>query len=342
MSSQQASCPVLHLSLPLPTLIPSYGNERTSFTVLISSSLRTVFLLTSPLLCQDPQACMAWGSHTRQVQIGRRKEEEPWTLICGLAEAATDFPKTPDSEPLFTRLRNPSTGEATLYLFNSGAQQLFEVKSFQEEYHSWFIGQTVQQGERKGAGWPELPKQSSVLELQALRYGRLLFVTPMDPLFLILYYLIKADKEKGKFQPLDQVVLDSEFPCCSLLLKCTDVKQSIHHVTEEKEIGSQKFHKYSQEKTLKWLKKKVNQTVKALKSSNVTVGERVQSATFISGKQITDAEEDYVRYAHGLISEYIPEDLSKELSKYLELPELTSPAPEPQLKMPVQRHSKKK
>lgn len=27
--------------------------------------------------------------------------------------------------------------------------------------------------------------------------------------------------------------------------------------------------------------------------------------------------EDYVRYAHGLISEYIPEDLSKELSKYL-------------------------
>lgn len=25
--------------------------------------------------------------------------------------------------------------------------------------------------------------------------GRLLFVTPMDPLFLILYYLIKADKE---------------------------------------------------------------------------------------------------------------------------------------------------
>lgn len=40
-----------------------------------------------------------------------------------------------------------STGEATLYLFNSGAQQLFEVKAFHEEYRSWFIGQTVQQGE---------------------------------------------------------------------------------------------------------------------------------------------------------------------------------------------------
>ncbi|NXN07817.1 RNH2B Ribonuclease, partial [Indicator maculatus] len=186
-----------------------------------------------------------------------------------------------------------STGEATLYLFNSGAQQLFEVKAFHEEYHSWFIGQTVQQD------------------------GRLLFVTPMDPLFLILYYLIKADKEQGKFQPLDQVVLDSEYPSCVLLLKCADVKQYIHHVTEEKEIGSQKFHKYSQEKTMKWLKKKVNQTAKALKNNNIIVGERVYATTFVSNKQITDTKEDYVRYAHGLISEYIPEDLSKKLLQYL-------------------------
>ncbi|KAM4681712.1 ribonuclease H2 subunit B isoform 7-T7 [Amazona ochrocephala] len=178
-------------------------------------------------------------------------------------EAATVFPETPDSEPLFTKLRNPSTGEATLYLFNGGAQQLFEVKAFHEENRSWFIGQSVQQ-----------------------------------------------------------------------------------------EIGSQKFHKYSQEKTLKWLKKKVSQTVKALKSNNIIVGERVYAATFISSKQITDTEEvgvgsdkslmnlssggsrsaDYVRYAHGLISEYIPEDLSKELLKYLGLPELKSPAAEPPLK----------
>uniref|UniRef100_A0A8B9EUN9 Ribonuclease H2 subunit B n=1 Tax=Amazona collaria TaxID=241587 RepID=A0A8B9EUN9_9PSIT len=154
-----------------------------------------------------------------------------WVLVA--PEAATVFPETPDSEPLFTKLRNPSTGEATLYLFNGGAQQLFEVKAFHEENRSWFIGQSVQQD------------------------GRLLFVTPMDPLFLILYYLIKADKEQqGKFQPLDQVVLDSDYPNCLLLLKCADVKQYIHHITEVKEIGSQKFHKYSQEKTLKWLKKK--------------------------------------------------------------------------------------
>uniref|UniRef100_A0A8D0KSD7 Ribonuclease H2 subunit B n=1 Tax=Strix occidentalis caurina TaxID=311401 RepID=A0A8D0KSD7_STROC len=190
-----------------------------------------------------------------------------------------------------------STGEATLYLFNSGAQQLFEVKAFHEEYRSWFIGQTVQQD------------------------GRLLFVTPMDPLFLILYYLIKADKEqRGKFQPLDQVVLDSEYPSCLLLLKCADVKQYIHHITEEKgEKKGQKFHKYSQEKTLKWLK------IKATGLYNVNV-------LFLLLPTSCPVPEDYVRYAHGLISEYIPEDLSKELLKYLGLPELKSPALEPPLK----------
>lgn len=41
-------------------------------------------------------------------------------------------------------------------------------------------------------------------------------------------------QQPGKFQPLDQVVLDSEYPSCPLLLKCADVKQYIHHVTEEK------------------------------------------------------------------------------------------------------------
>lgn len=41
-------------------------------------------------------------------------------------------------------------------------------------------------------------------------------------------------QQQGKFQPLDQVVLDSEYPNCPLLLKCADVKQYIQHVAEEK------------------------------------------------------------------------------------------------------------
>uniref|UniRef100_F7CIU0 Ribonuclease H2 subunit B n=1 Tax=Monodelphis domestica TaxID=13616 RepID=F7CIU0_MONDO len=234
---------------------------------------------------------------------------DQWVLVA--PESVTDLPGKTEVGPVFTRLHNPCTGEAALYLFNTNAQQLFEVKAFHEEYHSWFIGQTVQHD------------------------GRLLLVTPMDPLFMVLYYLIKAEKE-GKFQPLDQIVIDPEFPSCSMLLQCAKLGLFLHHVTEEKvnlEIGNKKFYKYSKEKTLKWLNKKVDQTVRALKTNNINVGARVLSAAFIPGDRGSIVkEEDYIRYAYGLIAEYIPKELSEDLAKYLKLPELSAPLPEPPLK----------
>ncbi|XP_068615759.1 ribonuclease H2 subunit B-like [Brachionichthys hirsutus] len=224
-----------------------------------------------------------------------KAQSDSWVVIA--AEAAIDVQK-PDTDPVFTRLRNPATDAASLYLLSGGDARLFEVKAFEEDFHSWFIGQTVQ------------------------RDGRLLFVTPMDPLYLLLPYLIKAGKD-GTFQPVDQVVTDEEFPSCSRLLKCAP---SLHNVAEEKEVEKQKFHRYSQEKTMNWLKKKVERTVLVLKKSNISVGEGVKSTTFVKVKSESDwHEEDFLRYAHGLISEYISEDLSKALLKHLQLPELTSP-----------------
>ncbi|KAL0963471.1 hypothetical protein UPYG_G00306850 [Umbra pygmaea] len=224
-------------------------------------------------------------------------QNDRWVVI--VADPAVETPKKDESDPVFVRLRNPSTDEASLYLFGSGDVQLYEVKAFNEDFHSWFIGQAVQ------------------------RDGRLLYVTPMDPLYLLLPYLIKASEE-GKFQPVDQVVIDEEFPACSRLLSCTRSLASLHYVAEEKDVGSRKFHRYSQEKTLQWLKKKVERTVTALRRSTVSVGEGVKSTTYIRVKQEA-REEDYVRYAHGLISEYISEDLSRALQTHLQLPELSSP-----------------
>ncbi|CDQ85600.1 unnamed protein product [Oncorhynchus mykiss] len=154
-----------------------------------------------------------------------------WVVVA--ADSAVETPKKDDSDPTFIRLRNPSTDAASLYLLGSGDVQLYEVKAFNEDFHSWFIGQTVQ------------------------RDGRLLYVTPMDPLYLLLPYLIKAGEE-GKFQPVDQVVMDEDFPACTRLLSCIRSQASLHHVAEEKEVGSQKFQRYSQERTMEWLKKKVH------------------------------------------------------------------------------------
>ncbi|XP_071775330.2 ribonuclease H2 subunit B isoform X1 [Centroberyx gerrardi] len=228
----------------------------------------------------------------------KRTQNDSWVVIA--AESAIDRQKH-DTDPAFVRLRNPSTDTASLYMLGRGDVQLYEVKAFQDDFHSWFIGQTVQ------------------------RDGRLLYITPMDPLFLILPYLMKSGKE-GKFQPMDQVIMDEDFPACSRLLSCTRSPVSLHHIAEEKEVGSRKFHRYSQERTMDWLKKKVERTVNALRKSNISVGEGVKSTTYVRVKLESDAhEEDYLRYAHGLISDYISEDLSKALLKHLQLPELTSP-----------------
>ncbi|KAJ8253487.1 hypothetical protein GJAV_G00213670 [Gymnothorax javanicus] len=225
-------------------------------------------------------------------------QNDRWVAI-----AADSFvtSKTDDSKPVFVRLKNPATDVAALYLFGMGDSHVYEVKAFDEDNHSWFIGQTVQ------------------------RDGRLLYITPIDPLFLLLPYIVKAGKE-GKFQPVEQVVMDEDFPACSRLLRSARTLVSLPQIAEEKEFGSQRVYKYSQEKTMEWLKKKVSQTVKALKKSNISVGGGVKSATYIRTKQECNVqEEDYLRYAHGLISEYISEDLSKELQTVLRLPEIVSP-----------------
>ncbi|XP_068382596.1 ribonuclease H2 subunit B isoform X3 [Eschrichtius robustus] len=226
-------------------------------------------------------------------------------LACIVSKYLKDASKKMKSGLMFVKLVNPCSGEGAIYLFNMCLPQLFEIKVFKEKNHSWFINESVQSG------------------------GLLHFATPMDPLFLLLHYLIKADRE-GKFQPLDQVVMDDVFPNCILLLKLPELEKLLRHVTEEKEIDKKKYYKYSKEKTLKWLEKKVNQTMAALKTNNVNVGARVQSTAFFSGDPVSsDKEEDYIRYAHGLISDYIPKELSDDLSKYLKLPEPPASVPNP-------------
>ncbi|KAM9609942.1 ribonuclease H2 subunit B isoform 5-T5 [Trichechus inunguis] len=165
-----------------------------------------------------------------------------------LPEYLKDASKKMKNGLMFVKLVNPCSGEGAIYLFDMCLQQLFEIKVFKEKHRSWFINQSVQSE------------------------GHLHFATPVDPLFLILHYLMKTEKE-GKFQPLDQVVVDDTFPNCTLLLKLPELEKLLGHVTEEKE--------------------------------------------------------DYIRYAHGLISDYIPKELSDDLSKHLKLPEPSASLPNP-------------
>ncbi|XP_042619747.1 ribonuclease H2 subunit B-like isoform X2 [Cyprinus carpio] len=226
-------------------------------------------------------------------------DKDSWVVIA--PDSALDTGKSEEEgDPSFIKLKNPATGSSSLYLFGRGDVTVYEVKAFSEDFRSWFIGQTVQ------------------------RDGRLLYVTPIDPLFLLLPYISSTTSE-GKFQPVEQMVVDEDYTGCTRLLLCKHGLDSLHHVADEKVVGGLKFHRYNQEKTLEWLKKKVQRTVRTLKKSNISVGGGVKSSTFVRVKQEDATEEDYLRYAHGLISEYISEDLSKDLLKHLQLPEISSP-----------------
>uniref|UniRef100_A0A673W8F0 Ribonuclease H2 subunit B wHTH domain-containing protein n=1 Tax=Salmo trutta TaxID=8032 RepID=A0A673W8F0_SALTR len=122
----------------------------------------------------------------------------------------------------------------------------------------------------------------------------------------------------AKFQSVYQMVMDEDFPACTRLLSCTHSLASLHNVAEEKEVGSPKFHHYCQERTMEWLKKKAERTVKALGKTNISVGEGVKSMTYVRVKKESETqEEDYLQYAHGLISADISEDLRKALLKHL-------------------------
>lgn len=83
--------------------------------------------------------------------------------------------------------------------------------------------------------------------------------------------------------------------------------------------------KYNEDKTLSWLKKKTERVAEILKQKNihVTSGGAI-SATFVkSSRNETSDNEAYLRYAHGIVSEYLMDDLSQKLLRYLNLPEET-------------------
>lgn len=90
-------------------------------------------------------------------------------------ECLEDVSKKVKSGLMFVKLVHRCSGDGAMYLFTMCLQQLFEVKVFKEKHHSWFINQSVQSR------------------------GLLHFATPVDPLVLLLHYLVKADR--GSFSP---------------------------------------------------------------------------------------------------------------------------------------------
>nr|XP_053650311.1 ribonuclease H2 subunit B-like isoform X1 [Cherax quadricarinatus] len=191
------------------------------------------------------------------------------------------------------KLKHPRTSSA-MYVFDEDNRRLYDMVVFDEGYRSWFIGETIQSD------------------------GRLYIISPVDVSYLILPYLMEATKNI----PLDHLLEDPDFPSLSKLAAVAATKD-FSHIADRKGNAELGVWKYSENKTLSWLEKRVKQLSKLLQEKKVPTS-NAQSFTFVRTMDSQQTQEAYLVLAYGIISEYLSEDLSKALHKHLQLPEAKS------------------
>ncbi|XP_029640278.1 ribonuclease H2 subunit B [Octopus sinensis] len=217
-----------------------------------------------------------------------------------------------ESDAVFYKLRHPCTDNSSIFLFTHKNQNVFEVTNYKEEFRSWLFNNYV------------------------VEDGSLLFVTPVDPLFLILPYLIKAEKKTGKFMTIDHMLEDDQYVDIHHLSESVRVK-NLSLITDVKKSDSIVACRYSEEKTLSWLQRKVQRVAKFLSEKGVHVSEGVaHSKTYVkSMKENPHLKEEAMLYAFGMVSNYICDDLQKKLKEKLGLKdeELQNPPPKKKIKI---------
>ena len=201
---------------------------------------------------------------------------------------------TDGGTPDVIKLRHPATNQAAMFVFSPGNFTVQEVLTFDENKRSWFIDDNVKSD------------------------GKMHLSTPIDPIFLVLPYLRKSQQ----VQPLDQCLWDEDFPETARLAQCQNLKLTL--IADRKGDESLQAFKFNEEKTLIWLQKKVERVADVLKQKGIHVSQGAISATYVKSTKLENASEmEYLKYAHGIVSEYLSEDLSKKLAQHLNIADET-------------------
>lgn len=182
-------------------------------------------------------------------------------------------------QPEVVKLRHPASNKPAIFVFSPGNLTVQEVLIFDEGKRSWFIDDNVKSD------------------------GKLHLSTPIDPIFLILPYLRKVivifyllilslttlrfhllknqifSLQSQLAQPLEQCLWDEDFPETSRLAQCKNLKLSL--VADRKGDETLQAFKFNEEKSLKWLQKKVERVVDVLKQKGIHVSQGAMSATYV-------------------------------------------------------------
>merc|ERR1719317_341364 len=103
---------------------------------------------------------------------------------------------------------------------------LYELKNQYEDPSSWFIGNTLVKSD-----------------------GSLNIVTRYDPLYLLLPKMIEVSKD-GKFHLIDQIESEN----FELIVSCLKSNKQLEKICDLSEAGEYRAYRYSEEKTMEWLK----------------------------------------------------------------------------------------
>ncbi|XP_022107024.1 ribonuclease H2 subunit B-like [Acanthaster planci] len=225
-----------------------------------------------------------------------KKDQSQWVFLA--PESVVSDSNSEEQDVAFVKLKHPKTDKAAMFLFSSDDSTVHELQSFKEKHRSWFINDTVQED------------------------GSLMMATVIDPLFLILPYLEKADS-RGKYMTLDQILDDVDYPQCHRLVRCSGVSD-LHCISSVRGASDVQAYRFDRDKTLDWLKAKTERLAGKLEEKEVHVTSGAHAATFVrSSKGNNATKEDYLRYAASMISDYVTSDLSKQLFGHLGIKEVT-------------------
>uniref|UniRef100_A0A0B7A3N9 Ribonuclease H2 subunit B n=1 Tax=Arion vulgaris TaxID=1028688 RepID=A0A0B7A3N9_9EUPU len=228
------------------------------------------------------------------------KQSDCWVFLVNNEAVVTECVDG-DIQPSLCKLRHPRLNSECMYLFSANCLSVYEINCYQEKYRSWFIGNAVHSD------------------------GRMYMTSLLDPLFLVLPYLVRAKEKSGRsqFMTLDQMVYDEDFPDCHKLLTCCRHDQ-LMQIADSKDLEDNILvYQYSQEKTLCWLQTKSEMLADALKDKKVSVDNRGSHSTiFARSKNCQTSRDVYLEYAHGIISDYLSGALAMELRQCLGLPEV--------------------
>lgn len=192
-----------------------------------------------------------------------------------------------ENDDHFVTLPHPKTGHRLQYLLKGNGTELFEVVKFSEQPRSWFIDNHV------------------------LQDGCVYVVTRFDPLFMVLPFLKNSS---SKFMTLDHILQDSDHQFIGKISKCI-TRDDLRLLCDVKGEDDLVVCKLNDDKVIAWLKTKVEQTKDCLQNVSIISASGSQASTFIrSSKNARDCTQgDYLRYALGLLSDYISDYWSQKI-----------------------------